>query len=157
MERLCTKFHASITKCTKEMLSSYGCGFDSPLRDWKFFSSFLFLHFSFLAFLTLTVLRVYSGECASVGRVLRVYRAGLLSIDFDQKHSSGRILGLTANFQFRGPIASINISKESQGYGDLLVSGPRILKIDPVILKLSRFYQVQSERERTLVHVLVQE
>ena len=37
-------------------------------------------------------------------------------------------------------------------------SGPknihtRILEIDPVILKLSRFPQVQSERERTLVTV----
>ena len=57
--------------------------------------------------------------------------------------------GSTANFRFRGPIAKINISKERQDYGDR--SGPRILEIDPVILKLSRFPQVQSERERTLV------
>ena len=57
--------------------------------------------------------------------------------------------GSTANFQFRGPIAKINISKERQDYGDC--SGPRILEIDSVILKLSRFPQVQSERERTLV------
>ena len=34
-------------------------------------------------------------------------------------------------------------------YGDR--SGPKILEIDPVILKLSRFPQVQSERERTLI------
>ena len=50
--------------------------------------------------------------------------------------------GSTANFQFQGPIAKINISKEREGYGDR--SGPRILEIDPVILKLSRFSQVQS-------------
>ena len=55
--------------------------------------------------------------------------------------------GSTANFRFRGPIAKINISKEREGYGDR--SGPRILEVDPVILKLSRFSQVQSERERT--------
>ena len=57
--------------------------------------------------------------------------------------------GGTANFRFRGPIAKINISKERQDYGDR--SGPRILEIDPVILKLSRFPQVQSERERTSI------
>ena len=57
--------------------------------------------------------------------------------------------GSTVNFQFRGPIAKINISKEREGYSDR--SGPRILETDPVILKLSRFSQVQSERERTLV------
>ena len=45
--------------------------FPSPGLEVFFFLSFL--HFSFLAFLTLTVLRVYSGECASVGRVLRVF------------------------------------------------------------------------------------
>ena len=54
-----------------------------------------FLHFfsstSFFPFLTL---RVYPGGCASVGRVLRVYLEGLLTIDFDHKHSSGLILGL---------------------------------------------------------------
>ena len=55
--------------------------------------------------------------------------------------------GSTANFRFRGPIAKINISKERQDYGDR--SGPRILEIDSVILKLSRFPQVQSEREWT--------
>ena len=46
---------------------------------------------SFLAFLTL---HVYPGVCESVERVLRVYLAGLLTIDFDHKHSSGHILGL---------------------------------------------------------------
>ena len=56
--------------------------------------------------------------------------------------------GSTANFRFQGPIAKINISKERQDYGDR--SGPRILEIDSVILKLSRFPQVQSEREWTL-------
>ena len=57
--------------------------------------------------------------------------------------------GSRANFLFRGPIASINISKESQGNVDR--SGPIILEIDHIIIKLSRFSQVQSERERTLV------
>ena len=61
--------------------------------------------------------------------------------------------GSTANFRFRGPIAKINISKERQDYGDR--SGPRILEIDSVILKLSRFPQVQSEREWTLVVVFL--
>ena len=75
-----------------------------------------------------------------------VYLVGLLTIDFDHKHSSGR------NFRFRGSIAKINISKERQDYGDR--SGLRILEIDPVILKLSRFPQVQSERERTLIEVI---
>ena len=57
--------------------------------------------------------------------------------------------GSTANSLFPGPIAKINISKkEREGFGDR--SDPRILEIDPVILKLSRFSQVQSERERTL-------
>ena len=55
----------------------------------SFFSSFLFLHFfpsfPYTALLPRCV-------CASVGRVLRVYLAGLLTIDFDHKHSSGRIL-----------------------------------------------------------------
>ena len=37
-------------------------------------------------------------------------------------------------------------------YGDR--SGPRILEIDPAILKLSRFSQAQGECERTLVSVL---
>ena len=58
--------------------------------------------------------------------------------------------GSTANFRFRGSIAKINISKERRDYGDR--SGPRILEIDSVIEKLSRFPQVQSERERTLVN-----
>ena len=54
-----------------------------------------FLPFSSsFAFLTLTALSIYPGVCASVGRVLRVYLAGLLTIDFDHKHSNGRILGL---------------------------------------------------------------
>ena len=66
----------------------------SPLWDWKFFSFLSFSPLLFPSFLTLTALRVYSGEFASVGKVLRVYRAGLVTIDFDQKHSSGRILGL---------------------------------------------------------------
>ena len=34
------------------------------------------------------------------------------------------------------------ISKEREGYG--VRSGPRILEIDPVIIKLSHFSQVQS-------------
>ena len=51
-----------------------------------FFSSFVFL--------TLTALSIYTGVCASVGRILRVYLAGLLTTDFDHKHSSGRILCL---------------------------------------------------------------
>ena len=57
--------------------------------------------------------------------------------------------GSTANFRFLGPIAKIYISKEREGYG--VRSGARILDIDQVIRKLSRFSQVQSERERTLV------
>ena len=57
--------------------------------------------------------------------------------------------GSTANFRFRGPIAKIYISKDREGYG--VRSGARILEIDQVILNLSRFSQVQSERERTLV------
>ena len=75
-------------------LLSEGCGFESPPWDWKFFFLPFFSSTSFLAFLTLTALRVYPGVCASVGRVLRVYLAGLLTIDFDHKNSSGRILGL---------------------------------------------------------------
>ena len=51
--------------------------------------------------------------------------------------------GSTANFRFRGPIAKIYISKEWEGHG--ICSGPRILEIDQVFRKLSRFYQVQSE------------
>ena len=68
-----------------------------------FFLSF-FSSISFLAFLTL---RVYPGVCTSVERVLRIYLVGLLTIDFDHKHSSGRDLayGNTAYFRFRGPIA----------------------------------------------------
>ena len=79
------------------------------------------------------------------------FLAGLLTTDFDHKHSSGVYLanGSTSNFRFRGSIAKINILKEREGYSDR--SGPRILEIDPVILKLSRFSQVKSERERTLV------
>ena len=60
--------------------------------------------------------------------------------------------GSTANFRFRGSIAKLNISKERQDYGDR--SGPRILEIDTVIQKLSRFPQVQSEREWTLVDMV---
>ena len=93
-----------------------GCGFESPPWDCNFFSSFLFLHF----FPSLLTLRVYPGVCVSVGRVLHVYLAGFLTIDFDHKHDC---------------------------------SGPRILEIDLVILKLSRFSQVQSERERTFLIV----
>ena len=55
--------------------------------------------------------------------------------------------GSTANFRFLGPIAKIYISKEREGYG--VPSGARISEIDQVIRKLSRFSQVQSERERT--------
>ena len=57
----------------------------------SFFSSFLFLHF-FPSFPYTA--RLPRCVCASVGRVLRVYLAGLLTTDFDHKHSSGRILGL---------------------------------------------------------------
>ena len=56
--------------------------------------SFFLPFFSSFAFLTLTALSIYPGVCASMGRVLRVYLAGLLTIDFDHKHSSGRTLGL---------------------------------------------------------------
>ena len=59
----------------------------------SFFLSF-FSSTSFLASLTLTALRVYPGVCTYVGRVLRIYLAGLLTIDFDHKHSSGLILVL---------------------------------------------------------------
>ena len=55
------------------------------------FSSFLFLHF-FPSFPYTA--RLPRRVCASVGRVLRVYLAGLLTIDFDHKHSIGHILGL---------------------------------------------------------------
>ena len=58
--------------------------------------------------------------------------------------------GSTANFQLRGSIAKIYISKEREGHG--VRSGPRILEIDQVCRNLSRFSQVQSERERTLVN-----
>ena len=57
--------------------------------------------------------------------------------------------GSTTNFRFLGPIAKIYILKEQKGFG--VRSGARILEIDQVIRKLSRFSQVQSERERTLV------
>ena len=121
-----------------------GCGFES--WDWKFFSSFLFLHFfpsfPYTARLPNCLLvcgqgpaRLSGGPTSTINISVVVYLA----------------YGSTANFLFRGPIAKINISKEREGYGDR--SGPRILEIDPVILKLSRFYQVQSERERTLVMV----
>ena len=60
------------------------------------------LEFFFLSFpplLSLLSLHVYPGVCASVGRVLCVYLAGFLTIDFDHKHSSGCILaGLYAGF-----------------------------------------------------------
>ena len=83
------------------------------------------------------------------------YLAGLLTIDFDHKHSIGRILpyGSTANFLFLGPIAKIYISKEREGYS--VRSGPRISEIEQVIRKLSRFSQVQSERERTLIMIIL--
>ena len=51
--------------------------------------------------------------------------------------------GSTANFRFRGLVAKINISKEREGYVDRF--GPKILEIDPVIIKFSRYSQVQSE------------
>ena len=60
--------------------------------------------------------------------------------------------GSTANLLFRGSIASLNTSKESPGYGDRF--SPRILEIGPVIIKLTQFSQVQSEREWTLVNAL---
>ena len=56
--------------------------------------SFFLPFFSSFAFLTLTVLSIYTGVYASVGRVLCVYLAGLLTIHFDHTHSSGHILGL---------------------------------------------------------------
>ena len=56
--------------------------------------SFFLPFFSSTSFLPFLTLHVYPGVCASVGRVLRVYLAGLLTIDFDHKHSIGRILGL---------------------------------------------------------------
>ena len=46
---------------------------------------------------------------------------GLLTIDFDNKHFY-LAYGSTANFQFRIPIAKIDISKEREGPGDR--SGP---------------------------------
>ena len=61
--------------------------------------------------------------------------------------------GSTANFLSRGSIAKIYISKEQEGRG--VRSGPRILEIDEVFRKLSRFSQVQSERERTLTTLLL--
>ena len=102
--------------------------------------------FFFLSFLTLTALRAYRGVCASVGRVLRVYLTGL-TLTLNIPLVVYLDYGSPANFQFLDPIASINISKESQCYGDH--SGPIMLQIDLVILKLSRFSQVQSECERT--------
>ena len=84
-----------------------------------------------------------------MGRFPHVYQAGL-----SYQTSTINIpvvvylaYGSTVNFGFRGQIASINISKESQVYGDR--SGPIILEINQVILKLSQFPQVQSEHERT--------
>ena len=50
-------------------------------------------------------------------------------------------------FDFEVQLLRSIISKEREGYG--VRSSPRILEIDQVILKLSRFSQVQSERERT--------
>ena len=52
-------------------------------------------------------------------------------------------------FDFEVQLLRSIYSKERQDYGDR--SGPRILEIVPVILKLSRFPQVQSEREQTLI------
>ena len=76
-----------------------GCGFDSLPATGSFFLPF-FSSTSFLAFRTLTALRVYPGVCASVGSVQRVYLAGLLTIDFDNKHSCGRILGYGSRANF---------------------------------------------------------
>ena len=71
-----------------------GCGFESPPWDWKFFSSFLFLHFfpSFPYTMRLpSCMRVCGqGPARLSGGPARC----LLTIDFDHKHSSGRILGL---------------------------------------------------------------
>ena len=53
--------------------------------------SFVFLHFYFPAFLTLCV---YLGVCVSVAYIQHIYLAGLLTMDFDHKHSSGHILGI---------------------------------------------------------------
>ena len=62
-----------------------------PLPGTGIFFLPFFSSTSFLAFLTLSI---YPGVYASVERVLRVYLAGLLTIDFDHKHSSGLIPGL---------------------------------------------------------------
>ena len=61
--------------------------------------------------------------------------------------------GSTANFRFRGSIANVYISKEREGHG--VRSGPIILEIDQVFQKLSRCFQVQSEREWTLALALL--
>ena len=59
----------------------------------SFFLPF-FSSISFFASLTPTVLCVYPGVFSSVGRVLRVCLAGLLTIDFDHNHSCGPILDI---------------------------------------------------------------
>ena len=82
-----------------------------------------------------------------MGRVQRVYLAGQ-TLTINIPLVAYLAYGSTANFRFLGLIAKIYISKERGGYG--VRSGARILEIDQVIRKLSRFSQVQSERERTL-------
>ena len=57
-------------------------------------------------------------------------------------------------FDFEVQLLRSHISKERGGCGGR--SGPRILEIDLVILKLSRFSQVQSERERTLAIAMLE-
>ena len=105
---------------------------------------------SFLPFLTLrcpftqVYVRLWAGSCAFIWRGLHLTLTSTINIPVVVYLAYGS----TANFQFRGLIAKINISNEREAYGDH--SGPRILEIDPIILKLSRFSQVQSERERTL-------
>ena len=111
--------------------------------------SFFLLFFSSTSFLAFLTPRVYPGVCASVGRALRVYLVGLLTTDFDHKHSSGYILGLwlvvQLTFDFEVQLLR-SISKERQGYGDH--SGPRILEIDPVVL-----LNLLSELARSAVYI----
>ena len=82
----------------------------SPSGTGKKFLPFFSSHFSFIAFFTLTALRVYPGVCASLwaGKTCTINIPVFLYLAY----------GSTVNFQFRGPNASIDISKESQGYGD---------------------------------------
>ena len=69
----------------------------------------------------------------SVGRVLRVYLVGLLTIDFDHKHSSGRMLMVVQlTFDFEVQLLRSIYQKNAKAIAIVLVQ-----EIDPVILKLS--------------------